>query len=89
MECLRRTRLGTCGWSFPDWKGTLYPAGAKDELAYYASRVHRPQDGALGEWAGFLRSLPSQVRRAFVFVNNQFEGHSPATVARLRRLLES
>jgi len=31
-------RLGTCGWSFPDWKGTFYPPGTKDELAYYASR---------------------------------------------------
>jgi len=50
-------------------------------------RVHRPQDDALKEWAGLLRSLPSQVTRAFVFVNNQFEGHSPATVGRLRRLL--
>jgi uncharacterized protein YecE (DUF72 family) len=51
--------------------------------------VHRPQDEALKEWAGFLKSLPPQVTRAFVFANNQFEGHSPATVARLRTLLES
>jgi uncharacterized protein YecE (DUF72 family) len=50
-------------------------------------RVHRPQDDALREWAGFLKSLPSQVTRAFVFMNNQFEGHSPATIARLRTLL--
>jgi hypothetical protein len=32
------TRLGTCGWSFRDWKGTFYPPGTKDELAYYASQ---------------------------------------------------
>jgi uncharacterized protein YecE (DUF72 family) len=50
-------------------------------------RVHRLQDDALREWAGFLRSLPSQVTRAFIFVNNQFEGHSPSTVVRLRTLL--
>ncbi len=31
-------RLGTCGWSFPDWKGTFYPPGTKDELAYYAGQ---------------------------------------------------
>jgi len=31
-------RLGTCGWSFPDWKGTFYPRGTRDELAYYAGR---------------------------------------------------
>jgi uncharacterized protein YecE (DUF72 family) len=32
------TRLGTCGWSFRDWKGTFYPPGTKDELSYYASQ---------------------------------------------------
>lgn len=52
-------------------------------------RVHRPQDGVLSEWADFLGSLPAQVTRAFVFVNNQFEGHSPATVGRLRTLLRA
>ena len=50
-------------------------------------RVHRPQDDALRDWAGFLVSLPPQVTRAFVFINNQFEGHSPATVQRMRTLL--
>jgi len=241
------TRLGTCGWSFPDWKGTFYPAGTKDELAYYASQfdaveidssyyripsaksvdgwrertprgflfcpklpgeithgkmlegvdeqvaafadvisrlgdklgpilvqlhpsfahdqlptletflsrlpagfryavefrhrswadqpdalqllramnmglamahhpwyarireattdfaylrllgrrdvfpnfgqVHRPRDEALAEWAAFLKAISSRVTRCYVFVNNQFEGHSPATIARLRSLL--
>jgi len=52
-------------------------------------RVHRPRDEALGEWAGFLNSLRSRVTRAFAFVNNQFEGHSPATVERLRTLLRT
>ena len=54
-----------------------------------SGRVHRPQDEALKEWAEFLGSLPSQLTRAFVFVNNQFEGHSPATVRRLRTLLDA
>ncbi len=31
-------RLGTIGWSYPDWKGTFCPAGTKDELAYYATQ---------------------------------------------------
>lgn len=52
-------------------------------------RIHRPRDEALTEWAEFLESLPSEVSRAFVFVNNQFEGHSPATIARLRGLLNA
>jgi uncharacterized protein YecE (DUF72 family) len=30
--------LDTRSWSFRDWKGRFYPAGAKDELTYYASQ---------------------------------------------------
>jgi len=52
-------------------------------------RIHRSQEEALSEWARFLNSFPSQVTRSFVFVNNQFEGHSPATVQRLRTTLGS
>ncbi len=32
------TRIGTCGWSFKDWRGSFYPPGTKDELAYYATQ---------------------------------------------------
>ena len=35
-------RVGTSGWSYPSgkgtWKGVFYPAGTKDDLAYYAER---------------------------------------------------
>ena len=30
--------VGTCGWSFKDWKGPFYPSGTDDELAYYATQ---------------------------------------------------
>ena len=50
-------------------------------------QVHRSRDEELGEWATFLTAISSRVTRAFVFINNQFEGHSPATIARLRALL--
>ncbi len=30
--------MGTCGWSFDDWKGPFYPPGADDQLVYYASQ---------------------------------------------------
>jgi uncharacterized protein YecE (DUF72 family) len=39
MGSLRRTRARTCGWPFPNWKGTFYPPGTTDELAYYASQL--------------------------------------------------
>ena len=32
-----RIYVGTCGWAFDDWKGSFYPEGTKDELAYYAT----------------------------------------------------
>jgi uncharacterized protein YecE (DUF72 family) len=50
-------------------------------------RLHKPQDEALRECVEFLRSLPSQVTRALVFLSNHFEGHGPATAQRLRALL--
>ena len=33
-------RLGTCGWSYPDWSGVFYPKGlpAGEFLSYYAER---------------------------------------------------
>ena len=52
------------------------------------SRVHRQQDDALQEWVEVMRSLAPEIERAFIFVNNQFEGHSPDTVRRLRTMLQ-
>jgi len=52
------------------------------------SRVHRQQDDALQEWVDVLKSLAPRIERLFIFVNNQFEGHSPDTVRRLRALLQ-
>jgi uncharacterized protein YecE (DUF72 family) len=74
--------------------------GATTEFAYLRllgrrdvfpdfGRIHKPQDAALQDWAGVLNSLPASLTRSFVFVNNQFEGHSPATVGRLRTLLRT
>lgn len=36
-----RIRAGTSGFSFPEWKGSFYPAdlGAKDMLAFYGTRL--------------------------------------------------
>ncbi len=53
-----------------------------------SGHLHKPQDETLREWVEFLRSLPSQVTRAFIFLSNHFEGHGPATAQRLRSLLD-
>jgi uncharacterized protein YecE (DUF72 family) len=52
------------------------------------ARVHRPRDEALEEWARLLSGLQPMPGQAFVFINNQFEGHSPDSVRRLSRLLQ-
>ena len=51
------------------------------------SRIHRPRDEALHSWAEVLQGLEGKVQQAFVFVNNHFEGHAPASVRRLLELL--
>jgi uncharacterized protein YecE (DUF72 family) len=97
LELLRSLNMGLAMAHHP-WYARI--RGATTDFAYLRllgrrdvfpdfGRIHRPRDEALSEWAGFITSLPSPVTRAFVFVNNQFEGHSPATVARLRELLRA
>jgi uncharacterized protein YecE (DUF72 family) len=34
-----RVRFGVSGWSYPDWKGVVYPSGCKDTLRAVASLV--------------------------------------------------
>ena len=48
-------RLGTSGFSFPDWAGVFYPAGLpkKNQLAFYASRFN-----SLEINASYYRILP-------------------------------
>lgn len=57
-------RIGTSGYSFPEWKGYFYPEkiAAKDMLRYYAERLptvevnntfyRLPKESVLADWAG-------------------------------------
>jgi uncharacterized protein YecE (DUF72 family) len=57
-------RIGTSGYSFPEWKGFFYPEkiAAKDMLRYYAERLptvevnntfyRLPKESVLTDWAG-------------------------------------
>ena len=49
--------------------------------------IHRQRNRDLAHWVHVLTSLPSWVERAYVFANNQFEGHSPETVRKLVEIL--
>ncbi len=51
-------------------------------------RLHKTRDDALARWAELLCGLRGMPGSAFVFVNNQFEGHSPDSVRRLLRLVQ-
>ena len=61
--------FGIAGWSYPDWKGTVYPAGCRDLLQFCArfvdcieinSTFYRTPDPRLcASWA--LRTADSSV----------------------------
>ncbi|MGD0114364.1 MAG: DUF72 domain-containing protein [Armatimonadota bacterium] len=95
LELLRSLNMGLAMAHHP-WYARIREATA--DFAYLRllgrrnvfpdfGRLHRPHDEALADWAQCLTAIASRVARAYVFVNNQFEGHSPATIARLRALL--
>ena len=80
--------IGTCGWSYPHWKGTFYPHGlpARGELAFYAQRF-----GSVEINSTFYR-LPSTrtlvawreaVPRDFVFAVK-----ASRTITHMKKLLE-
>jgi len=52
-------------------------------------RVHRERDDTLQGWVEVLRWPPANTARAYVSANDQFQGHSPATIGRLRALWQS
>ena len=39
LNCAGRIRVGLAGWSYPDWKGIVYPVGCKDTLRWCAEHV--------------------------------------------------
>ena len=52
-------------------------------------RIVIDQSARLARWAGYLRALPSRAQQVFVFSNNHFAGHAPASIADLaRRILD-
>ncbi len=50
-------------------------------------RVQIDRERDLNNWVEVFGRLPAEVRRAWVFVNNHYAGHSPANVRQLRERL--
>ncbi|MBU1880994.1 DUF72 domain-containing protein [bacterium] len=46
------------------------------------------QDDRLNRWASFLHRMAQREGNIFVYVNNHYTGHAPATVRRLRRKID-
>ena len=63
-------RIGTCGWSFADWKGVFYPTGTTDELVYYAGEFDAVEIDSTWHHSPSARTVQSWERRApegFIF----------------------
>ena len=81
-------RAGTSGFSFPEWKGTFYPAtlATRDMLGHYASLLptveinntfyRMPRENVLESWA-------AQVREDFTFAIK-----APQRITHMKRLRE-
>jgi len=65
---MNRIAFGVAGWSYPDWKGFVYPPGVADTLRYLAAFVdvieinstfYRPPDARTARsWAARTAGLP-------------------------------
>jgi uncharacterized protein YecE (DUF72 family) len=63
-----RISCGVAGWSYPDWKGFVYPPGTRDELRFLAGFVDMieinssfyrpPSPAAVASWAERTAELP-------------------------------
>ena len=60
--------------------------GFHDEFSQL-DRIQRDRSQDLVSWARTIAGLTARVRRIYVYINNHYEGHSPATVNRLKALL--
>lgn len=94
--------FGISGWSYPDWKGWVYPPGCRDPLAYVAPYVDfieinstfyaLPQARTAASWLDRTRHLPqffftAKLHRSFTH-DGAHEG-SAQFVDGLRPLLEA
>ena len=61
---------------------------AVEEKTKTFDRLVIDQGKSLQQWAAVLRELKERVEKAYVFANNHYAGHGPATIRELVGLLE-
>lgn len=85
-------------WCINDWQDLPPVVEMTTDFAYlrlvgfhrefsYLGRVQRDRSKELISWAQTIRDLAARVQRVYVYVNNHYTGHAPATVNELRELL--
>lgn len=62
--------------------------GMEEQTKADWSRIIRPKDAELSRIIEALGTLPGSAARAFINVNNHYEGSAPLTIAKIRRLLD-
>lgn len=60
--------------------------GFHDQFTYLG-QLQRDRSEELFSWARTIKDLATRLDRIYVYVNNHYEGHAPATVHRLKDLL--
>jgi len=97
-EILELLRQHNVAWCMNDWRDLDSTRAATTDFAYLRLNGRHEQFRTLGEaqidrsaelrsWADTLLALGDQVAHAYVYVNNHYAGHAPATINQLRELL--
>jgi uncharacterized protein YecE (DUF72 family) len=98
-EVFELLRQFDVAWCINDWQDLPPVIETTADFAYlrlvgfhrqfkYLDRVQRDRSEDLESWAVTVRDLARRVERVYVYVNNHYEGYAPATVQRLRELLD-
>lgn len=85
-------------WCINDWQDLPPVVETTTDFSYlrligfhqefsYLGRVQRDRSQEVASWARTITDLGTEVNRIYVYVNNHYAGHAPATVNQLRGLL--
>jgi uncharacterized protein YecE (DUF72 family) len=85
-------------WCINDWQDLPPVIETTTDFAYlrlvgfhrefkYLGQVQKDRSKELASWASTLEGLAKRVERIYVYVNNHYAGHAPATVQQLQELL--
>lgn len=95
FDLLREFRVA---WCINHWQNLPAVVEATTDFAYlrlvghhdqstHLGRLQRDRSEELASLSDMIRGLSARLGRVYVYVNNHYEGHAPATVTRLKALL--